>query len=254
MERYVRNRIYISDQDQAKIKDFRVLLAGVGMGSNIAETLLRLGFETMTLIDDSLVERSDLNFQNYTEEDLGLPKAEALKRRLLSINSKAQISAINTPINHENISEIILGHDVAINCLDFRSDIPFVFDRLCAEQGIYVLHPYNVGFAGIVMVVSPNGERLESLLPKGKFPQEFEKYAVRHITDYFNYWARPKVWIEEIMYTHEKEGQLLSPSRLSIASSLVSGMCASILVRIVRNEFIKTFPKFYYYTEHDDLN
>ena len=45
VKRYERNRIYISDKDQAKIKDFRVLLAGAGIGSNVAETLLRIGFE-----------------------------------------------------------------------------------------------------------------------------------------------------------------------------------------------------------------
>lgn len=143
MKRYERNRIYISDEEQMRIKDFRVLIAGAGIGSNIAEALLRIGFETITLVDGDVVEESNLNRQNYTEEDVGKPKVEALKKRLLSINSKAHISTINTFINHENVRDIIVGHNVAINTLDFKSEIPFVFDQLCAEQGIYVLHPYN---------------------------------------------------------------------------------------------------------------
>lgn len=254
MQRYEGNRIYISDEDQIKIKGFRVLLAGVGMGSNIAETLLRIGFETITLVDGDVVEESDLNRQNYTEGDVGIPKVEALKKRLLSINPKAKISTINTFIDHDNIEDIVAGHDVAINALDFKSDIPFVFDRFCAKLGIYVLHPYNVGFAGIVMVISPDGANLESLLYEGESYLGFEKRAVQHVTDYFNYWVRPKIWIEEVIRKYEDEGMTLPPPQLSIASSLVGGMCTSILMRIVRGEFVKVFPKFYYYSECDDLN
>lgn len=253
MKRYGRNRIYISDEEQMRIKDFRILLAGVGMGSNIAETLLRIGFENLTLVDGGVVEESNLNSENYTEKDLGQPKVEALKKRLLSINPNAQISTINTFINHDNMRDVVVGYDVAINALGFKSDIPFAFDLLCAEQDIYVLHPYNLGFAGIVIVVSPKGTKLESLLSGGDSYLGFEKRMVQYVTDYFNYWARPKIWIEETLRAYEEENIPLSP-QLSIASSLVGGMCTSILIRIVRGEFVKVFPKFYYYSEHDDLN
>ena len=43
---YSRNRIYIKPDEQEKIKHFRVLLGGAGLGSVIAECALRLGFET----------------------------------------------------------------------------------------------------------------------------------------------------------------------------------------------------------------
>ncbi len=172
---------------------------GAGLGSNIAETLLRIGSETITLVDGDVVEENNLNRQNYTEEDLGIPKVEALKKRLLNINPKAQISTINTFIDHDNVENIVSEHDVAINTLDFKSDIPFVFDRKCAEQGIYVLRPFNVGFAGVVMVISPDRTSLESLRSEGDSYLGFERRAIQHVTDYFNYWVRPKLWVEEVM-------------------------------------------------------
>ena len=104
------------------------------------------------------------------------------------------------------------------------------------------------------MVVSPDGANLESLLTEGESYLGFEKRAVQHVTDYFNYWVRPKIWIEEVIRKYEDEGITLPPPQLSIASSLVGGMCTSILMRIVRGEFVKVFPKFYYYSECDDLN
>lgn len=254
MNRYERNRIYLSDGEQREIATYRVLLAGAGLGSNIAEALLRIGFETITLVDGDLVEESNLNRQNYTEADLGSPKVEALKRRLLQINPHAEISAINCFIDHDNVQKIVKGHDVAINALDFTSDIPFLFDRVCADAGIYVLHPYNVGFAGIVMVLSPTGERLESLLGEGESCEGFELRAVRHVADYFNYWARPKLWLDQLMNDYQSEEGLLPPPQLSIASWLVSGICVAIIIRIIRGEFVKSFPKFYYYSDYDDLN
>ena len=254
MKRYERNRIYLSSNDQTQIKKVRVLLAGAGIGSNIAETLLRLGFEKLTIVDGDVVEESNLNRQNYLLEDVGRPKVEALRERLIAINPLADIRILHTFIDHNNVNEIIEGHDIAINALDFTSDIPLVFDQLCAERGMYVLHPYNIGFASMLIVLAPQGVGLDSLLAEGEDVIGFEKRVVQHVTDYFNYWVRPKVWIEEVVQIYERENGKLPPPQLSIASSFLGGMCAAILLRIVRGEFVKVFPKFYYYSDCDDLN
>jgi UBA/THIF-type NAD/FAD binding protein len=256
MERYERNRIYVSEIEQQQIKDFRILLGGAGLGSNIAETALRLGFECITIVDGDRVEESNLNRQNYEQDDVGTYKADALKKRLLRINPEARIKAIPQFVNSENIREIIKGHNVAVNALDFMDDIPFLFDRICADHDMFVLHPFNVGYAGIVMVMHPEGPSLDNLRGEADGNSEtkrFERCAVRHVTDYFNYWARPRLWIEEVLRKYEAEKEILPPPQLAIASSLVGGMCSSILFRISTGGFVKTFPRFYYYSEYDDL-
>ena len=45
MDRYSRNRIYVSEEEQEKVRRTRILLGGAGIGSVIAECALRLGFE-----------------------------------------------------------------------------------------------------------------------------------------------------------------------------------------------------------------
>ena len=80
-ERYSRNRIYVTPEKQRMIKDYRILLAGAGIGSIIAECALRFGFENITIVDGDVVELSNLNRQNYTVADIGKFKAEALKER-----------------------------------------------------------------------------------------------------------------------------------------------------------------------------
>ena len=57
---YERNRIYISDEKQGQIKNFRVFLGGAGLGGNIAEVALRLGFENITIADGDLVSESNI--------------------------------------------------------------------------------------------------------------------------------------------------------------------------------------------------
>ena len=37
MERYNRNRIYLTEEEQLKIKNVRILLGGAGIGSLLAE-------------------------------------------------------------------------------------------------------------------------------------------------------------------------------------------------------------------------
>lgn len=145
MERYSRNRIYISEEEQERIKQVRILLGGAGIGSIIAECALRFGFENITIVDGDKVEESNLNRQNYVHSDIGKYKAEALSKRLLKINPKAEISFFNTFINKTNVEEIVFGHHIAINALDFKDDTPLVFDQVCSDKKIPVLHPYNFG-------------------------------------------------------------------------------------------------------------
>lgn len=55
MERYSRNRIYVSEEEQERIKQVRILLGGAGIGSIIAECALRFGFENITIVDGDKV-------------------------------------------------------------------------------------------------------------------------------------------------------------------------------------------------------
>ena len=77
------------------------MLAGSGIGSNIAECALRFGFENITVVDGDVVELSNLNRQNYTEENLSEYKAEALYNRLKSINPNIKFLLENVKMKQE---------------------------------------------------------------------------------------------------------------------------------------------------------
>lgn len=162
-ERYSRNRLYVTEDEQQQIKNTKILLGGAGIGSIIAECALRFGFENITIVDGDKVEESNLNRQNYSNSDIGKYKAACLKKRLMDINPHANIAHHNVYIDRDNVESLIEGHDVAVNALDFKSDIPFYFDELCSQKNIPVLHPYNFGWAGFLAIVKPGGHQLTDI-------------------------------------------------------------------------------------------
>lgn len=240
---YSRNRIYIKPDEQGVIKDYSILLGGCGIGSVIAECALRLGFEKITIVDGDKVELSNLNRQNYVKKNIGVDKTEAIKERLLSINPNAEITIHNCFIDDDNIESIISDHKIAINALDFTSDIPLKFDELCKEKGIPVLHPYNLGWGALVAVISPQGLTLDSI---AKDDEKFnEVKMVEYVTSYMKFWGKPQKWIEDIVEEYKKEKEVLPPPQLSIASWLVASVCTHILFNIATGKPVKTFPEFY---------
>lgn len=240
--RFKRNRIYISKEEQEIIKNTSIILGGAGIGSVIAECLLRLGFETITIIDGDVVELSNLNRQNYIEKDILKFKTEAIKERLLSINSEAKITVHNCFLTPDNIEDYIQDHKIAINALDFTSDVPLIFDELCQKKNIPVLHPYNLGWGALVLVISEN-ERLNVL---EKTNEKFnELNVVNYASSYMRYSGNPQEWLEEIIDKYKNENEKLPPPQLSIASWLAAAVCTTIAFDIATNKPIKKFPEFY---------
>ena len=248
--RYSRNRIYLSEEEQKAIKNCPIILAGCGIGSVIAECALRLGFENITIIDGDQVESSNLNRQNYTEEDISIDKVSAIKKRLKAINKNANIKVHNCFLTTENVTEFINGQEIAINALDFSSDVPLFFDKICQQKNIPVLHPYNLGWGGLITVIDPNGLSLNSIeKPNEQFN---EVKMVEYASSYLKFWRTPHLWIDEIIEKYLNEKETLPPPQLSIASWTVAAMSTHLLFNIATNKKFKKFPEFYLSTIMND--
>lgn len=243
-KRYNRNRIYVTSEEQEIIKNCPILLGGSGIGSVIAECALRFGFENITIIDGDQVELTNLNRQNYTEEDISTDKTIALEKRLRAINKEAKITVHNNFLTSDNVESYIKNHKIAINALDFSTDVPLVFDTICQNHNIPVLHPYNLGWAGLVTVISPDNLSLNSLAkPNEPFN---EVNMVEYATSYMRFWGNPQQWLENIIEEYKEEVEILPPPQLAIASWIVAAMCTHILFNIATEKKYKKFPEFYF--------
>ncbi|HBN57232.1 MAG TPA: sulfur carrier protein ThiS adenylyltransferase ThiF [Lachnospiraceae bacterium] len=95
-------------QVQEKLKKAKAAVCGLGgLGSHIAGALARCGVGSLHLIDDDRVDLSNLNRQQYTLAQLGMPKPEALKEWLLSFNPYLKICTDCVRMTEENTGELL---------------------------------------------------------------------------------------------------------------------------------------------------
>src|SRR5690349_9979884 len=86
-----RNRGYVSNDSQLRMRSARLMIAGCGIGSSSAICAARMGFENFVLVDGDVVDAHNLNRQFYDFSDVGRPKVEALKAAILRINPEAKV-------------------------------------------------------------------------------------------------------------------------------------------------------------------
>lgn len=111
----------IDEQLLENIKKQRILLVGVGgVGGFALESLVRLGFLNITLVDADAIEESNLNRQIIsTQENLGKKKVEVAKERALSINPNVNITTYNLFLQEENMDAIFQEkYDYIIDACD----------------------------------------------------------------------------------------------------------------------------------------
>lgn len=104
------------------ILNSKVLIIGLGgVGSWIALNLVQSGVKNIVLMDNDVVDISNLHRQwGYTEADIKKFKTDVLKNRLLQINSMSNIEIINEHLDENILYKLKLNDiDLVINCADF---------------------------------------------------------------------------------------------------------------------------------------
>jgi len=149
----------IGKAGQDRLGQAHVLLIGVGaLGSVSAETLVRAGVKTVTIVDRDYVELSNLHRQQlYCEADVEqvLPKAIAAKRRLEEINSDARIEAHVIDATARNLEPLLSDVDILIDGTD-NFDIRFIMNDLSVKHNIPWVFGACAGSYGMTKFFQPN--------------------------------------------------------------------------------------------------
>jgi len=102
-----------------KMKKARVAVAGLGgLGSNIAADLARSGVGHLHLIDDDLVEPSNLNRQQYRIKHLGMMKTKALQTELAEINPYIRVTIDTVRVTEHNVGHLFEHDDIVCEAFD----------------------------------------------------------------------------------------------------------------------------------------
>ena len=120
-----RSELLLGVEAMERIVQKRVIIFGVGgVGSWCAESLVRSGIRQLTIVDSDRVCITNINRQLMaTTKTVGQVKVEALKERLLSINPKAEITALQQVFSAETADSFHLdSYDYIIDAIDSLKD------------------------------------------------------------------------------------------------------------------------------------
>jgi tRNA A37 threonylcarbamoyladenosine dehydratase len=120
-----RAELLLGDKTMERIARKRVIIFGVGgVGSWCAESLVRSGIRQLTIVDSDRVCITNVNRQLMaTMKTVGKVKVDALKERLLTINPKAEITALQKIFTAETAADFHLeGYDYIIDAIDSLKD------------------------------------------------------------------------------------------------------------------------------------
>lgn len=124
-EIFNRSQLLLGNDGMDALQRAGVIIFGVGgVGSWCAEGLVRAGLTHLTIVDSDTVCQTNINRQLMaTHHTLGKAKVDAMKERLLDINPKAEITAINALYSTETADRFVLNsYDYVIDCIDSLSD------------------------------------------------------------------------------------------------------------------------------------
>lgn len=134
---YNRTELLLGDDVMQALAKLRVVIFGVGgVGSWCAEGLVRSGIVHLTIVDSDRVCITNVNRQLMaTVKTVGQVKVEALKARLLEINPKAEIAAIQKIYNEDTADEFDLdAYDYVIDAVDSLKDKALLILRASASK------------------------------------------------------------------------------------------------------------------------
>jgi molybdopterin/thiamine biosynthesis adenylyltransferase/rhodanese-related sulfurtransferase len=121
-DRYSRHTLLpeVGVDGQLKMLNAKVLLLGAGgLGAPTALYLAAAGIGTIGLVDDDVVDASNLQRQViHSTERIGTPKTESARLTIEALNPDVKVIEHRLRLNAENILEIIEDYDVVVDGAD----------------------------------------------------------------------------------------------------------------------------------------
>lgn len=141
-----RLEILIGDKTKT-LKQKTVLLLGIGgVGGHAFETLLRSGIGTIIVVDNDVIDETNLNRQLLsTNKNIGQYKVDEAKKRQKDINQECKIIKINKFINEENIESLFENKiDFVIDAIDTIKTKKQLIKK-CIEKQIKIISVMGTG-------------------------------------------------------------------------------------------------------------
>jgi sulfur-carrier protein adenylyltransferase/sulfurtransferase len=158
MERYSRHLLLpeVGLEGQRRLARARVVLVGAGgLGSPTALYLSAAGVGHIRLVDDDVVDRSNLQRQVlHREAGIGRPKVESGAEAMSALNPNITVEPVRTRLSAENVEDLLRGHDLVIDGSDNFATRYMVNDA-CVNLGLPMVYGAVHRFEGQASVFWP---------------------------------------------------------------------------------------------------
>lgn len=173
-ERYSRHLLLpqVGAEGQRRLQQARVLILGAGgLGSPAAFYLAAAGVGHLRLVDDDVVDRSNLQRQIlHTEASVGQPKVASARERLLALNPHLDVEAVQARAASENIDALLANVDVVLDGSD-NFPLRYLLNDACIKHALPLVYGAVERFTGQVSVFDAGRQRGQAPCYRCLFPE-----------------------------------------------------------------------------------
>lgn len=157
-DRYSRHLLLpeVGAEGQRKLLDAKVLLLGAGgLGAPAALYLAAAGVGTLGIVDDDVVDLSNLQRQViHTTDRVGVAKVDSAEESIRAINPDVEVVKHQVRMDASNIMEILPGYDIVVDGLD-NFPTRYLLNDASVRLEIPVVSASILGFDGQLSVFKP---------------------------------------------------------------------------------------------------
>lgn len=116
-----RTKVLVGDDKLKRIQKARIMIIGLGgVGGTALSSLYRSGFRHFVLVDDDVVDESNLNRQiMYSKQDVGRQKTAVCKAKLLDFCGDISVKTHELFVHENNVNDLIKDVDFVVDAIDY---------------------------------------------------------------------------------------------------------------------------------------
>jgi molybdopterin/thiamine biosynthesis adenylyltransferase/rhodanese-related sulfurtransferase len=156
----------ISESGQRQLKAARVLVIGAGgLGSPAALYLGAAGVGQMTIVDNDVVDLSNLQRQIlHTTDRIGIAKVDSASMTLRALNPEVRITRVAERLDEGNGDALVSDHDIVVDGTD-NLRARYLLNRLCNRHRKPWIHGSVHQWQAQLAVFTPPGPCYECAFP-----------------------------------------------------------------------------------------
>ena len=173
LDRYSRHIIMdeVGPEGQKRLLDARVLVVGAGgLGAPVIQYLAAAGVGTLGIVDDDVVERSNLQRQViHHDADVGRPKVDSAAAFVEGLNPDVDVETYETRLEKSNVEDVVPGYDLVVDASD-NFPTRYLLNDFCRLREIPIAHGAIYKFEGQLTTLVPGGPCYRCLFPEAPEP------------------------------------------------------------------------------------